>query len=40
MSPGDLLTVTVSADCLANSVAGGLFFEGKSISESVVMRAE
>jgi hypothetical protein len=37
---GDLLTVTVTADCAANAVAGGVFFEGKSISESIVMRAE
>ena len=40
LSVGDMLTVTVSADCLANAVAGGVFFEGKSISETVVMRAE
>lgn len=40
LTPGDLLTVTVSADCVANAVAGGPFFEGKSIAESIVMRAE
>ena len=37
---GDYLTVTVTADCLSNSVAGAPFFEGKSITESVVIRAE
>ena len=40
MSPGDMFTVTVSADCVANSLLGGVFYEGKTISESVVMRAE
>lgn len=40
LDAGDMLTVTVSADCLANAVAGGPFFEGKSITESIVMRAE
>jgi Flp pilus assembly protein TadG len=37
---GDLFTVTVTADCVDNSVVGGVFFQGKTISESVVMRAE
>jgi hypothetical protein len=37
---GDTLTVTVSADCVANSVLGGVFYQGRAISESVVMRAE
>lgn len=40
LSVGDLLTVSVSADCTANSVVGALFFEGRSITESVVMKAE
>jgi hypothetical protein len=40
MALGDLLTVTVSADCVANSVVGGIFYEGKAISETIVMRAE
>ncbi len=37
---GEMLTVTVSADCVANSVLGGVFYQGKTLSESVVMRAE
>ncbi len=40
LSEGDLFTVTIEADCLANSVVGGVFFENKTISESVVMKAE
>ena len=40
LNVGDYFTVTVEADCLSNAVAGGPFFEGKSITESVVMRAE
>jgi Flp pilus assembly protein TadG len=40
MEPGDLLTVTVEVDCVANSIVGGAFFQGKTISESVVMKAE
>jgi hypothetical protein len=40
MSMGDEFTVTIDADCAANSVIGGMFFDGKAISESVVMRAE
>ena len=40
LNVGDYFTVTVSADCLSNAVAGGPFFEGKSITESIVMRAE
>ena len=40
LAAGDLLTVTVAADCVANAVVGGVFFEGKSITESIVMRAE
>ena len=37
---GEMLTVTVSADCAANAIAGGTFFAGKSITESIVMQAE
>lgn len=37
---GDMFMVTVSADCVSNSVVGGAFYQGNSISESVVMRAE
>ena len=37
---GDMLMVTVSADCVSNSVIGGVFYQGSSITESVVMRAE
>ena len=40
MNVGDEFTVTINADCAANSVIGGMFFDGKTISESVVMRAE
>jgi hypothetical protein len=40
MDVGDMFTVTVSADCVVNSVLGGVFYQGKSLSESVVMRAE
>jgi TadE-like protein len=37
---GDPVTVTVTADCVANSLLGGVFFQGRTISESVVMLAE
>ncbi len=40
MNEGDLFTVTVEADCAVNSVVGGVFFENKVITESVVMKAE
>ena len=40
LSEGDLLTVTVTANCVENTVVGGVFFENKTISESVVMKAE
>lgn len=40
MSPGDQFTVTVVADCAANSIAGSVFYQGKTITESVVMLAE
>ncbi|MGB7343548.1 MAG: TadE family protein [Pirellulaceae bacterium] len=40
MEVGDQLTVTVEIDCSANSVIGGTFIDGKTISESVVMKAE
>ena len=40
LSEGDLLTVTVTANCVENTVVGGIFFQGKTISESVVMKAE
>lgn len=37
---GDIFSVSVSADCVANSVVGGAFYQGKTMSETVVMRAE
>jgi hypothetical protein len=37
---GEMFMVTVSADCVANSVLGGVFYQGSTMSESVVMRAE
>jgi hypothetical protein len=40
LNEGDLFTVTVEADCVANSVVGAAFFQNKTISESVVMKAE
>lgn len=40
MQDGDLFTVTVEADCGANSVIGSVFFENRTITESVVMKAE
>ena len=40
MAVGDQFTVTVEADCVANSVLGGVFYQGQTISESVVMKAE
>jgi len=40
MDLGEEFTITIAADCAANSVIGGMFFDGKTISESVVMRAE
>jgi len=40
LNVGDLFTVTIDADCTANSVFGGIFYESKTMSESVVMRAE
>lgn len=40
MNVGDEFTITIAADCAPNSVIGGMFFDGKTISESVVMRAE
>ena len=40
MNVGDEFTVTIDADCAANAIVGGMFFDGKTISESVVMRAE
>ena len=40
LNEGDLFTVTVEADCAANAVVGSAFFENKTISESVVMKAE
>ena len=32
LTPGDMFTVTVSADCEANAVVGGIFFEGKTVT--------
>lgn len=40
LSSGDRLTVTVTADCDANSWVGAVFFQGKVITESVVVRSE
>ena len=40
MNVGDPFTVTVSADCSANSIAGSVFYQGKTVTESVVMLAE
>lgn len=40
MNVGDEFTVTVAADCAPNSIVGAMFFEGRTITESVVMRAE
>jgi hypothetical protein len=40
MNVGDPFQVTVAVDCAANSVFGGMMFQGKTLSESVVMRAE
>ncbi len=37
---GDLLTVTVAADCEQNSVLGAIFYEGQTLSETVIMRTE
>tara|TARA_R110002049_G_scaffold2750_2_gene21628 strand:+ start:480444 stop:480974 length:531 start_codon:yes stop_codon:yes gene_type:complete len=37
---GDAFTVTVSADCDANTVLASMFFEGRQLNESVVMLAE
>lgn len=37
---GEMFSVTVSADCVANSVLGGVFYQGNTISETVIMRAE
>ena len=40
MDVGDAFTLTVSADCDSNTVLAAMFFEGKTLSESVVMLAE
>ncbi|QDT09240.1 hypothetical protein K239x_11850 [Planctomycetes bacterium K23_9] len=40
MVPGELFTVTVDVNCADNAVFGGFLYEGKQLSESVVMRAE
>jgi Flp pilus assembly protein TadG len=40
MNIGEALTVTVEANCDANSVLASMFFEGKTLTESVVMLAE
>lgn len=40
MSPGDLFTVTITAECAANSVIGGSIYKDKTITERVTMRAE
>ena len=37
---GDRLTVTVRADCGSNSLVGAIFFQKKTLTESMVMRAE
>jgi TadE-like protein len=40
MNVGDPLTVTVEADCESNSIIAAIFFDGKTVSESVVMLVE
>ena len=40
MDPGDQFTVTVEAACAANSLVGSVFYDGKTIKESVIMLAE
>ncbi|MEM8668854.1 MAG: TadE family protein [Planctomycetota bacterium] len=40
MDEGDSFRVTIDVDCAANSVFGGMMFQGKTLSESVVMKAE
>ena len=40
MVPGDNFAVTIAADCTANSLVGSVFYNGKTITESVVMKAE
>lgn len=40
LNVGDDFTVTISADCAANSVFGSVFYESKTMVETVVMRAE
>ncbi len=40
MNVGEPLTVTLTANCTANSVFGGIFYEDKLITESVVMLTE
>lgn len=40
MDRGDRFTVTVNAGCSENSLVGAIFYEGKTLTESMVMRAE
>ncbi len=40
LKPGDDFTVTVSAGCDANSLVGAVFYQGRTLSESVVLRAQ
>lgn len=40
LNRGDPLTVTVHADCEANALVGAIFYQGKTLSESVVMLVE
>ncbi|KAA1258819.1 TadE-like protein [Rubripirellula obstinata] len=40
MDRGDRFTVTVNAGCSENSLVGALFYKGKTLTESMVMRAE
>lgn len=40
MNVGEDFTVTIAADCAANSVFGSVFYENKTMVETVVMRAE
>ncbi len=35
LQPGDFFRVTVTAQCAPNSLVGGIFYAGKSFSESV-----
>lgn len=40
MNVGDDFRVTIAVDCAANSVFGSAIFQDKTLTESVLMRAE